>query len=158
MRKFLLATLGSCNILSIAEALTNMLGGYVQDISHISLSANWMSASGHSGEDAKLFEAVKAVGMDLCPELGLTVPVGKDSMSMKSAWQEEGKNKSVTAPLSLVITAFSKTNENDNKTDNLWQCKATNSQILTARGYKIACYVIPLQMKIIFFKIANKNL
>ena len=95
--------------MTIGEALTNMLGGYVQDISHISLSANWMSASGHSGEDAKLFEAVKAVGMDLCPELGLTVPVGKDSMSMKSAWQEEGKNKSVTAPLSLVITAFSKT-------------------------------------------------
>jgi phosphoribosylformylglycinamidine synthase len=95
--------------MTIGEALTNMLGGYVQDISHISLSANWMSASGHFGEDAKLFEAVKAVGMGLCPELGLTVPVGKDSMSMKSAWQEEGKNKSFTAPLSLVITAFSKT-------------------------------------------------
>jgi phosphoribosylformylglycinamidine synthase len=59
--------------MTIGEALTNMLGGYVQDISHISLSANWMSASGHFGEDAKLFEAVKAVGMDLCPELGLTV-------------------------------------------------------------------------------------
>jgi phosphoribosylformylglycinamidine synthase len=55
-----------------------------------------MSASGHSGEDAKLFEAVKAVGMDLCPELGLTVPVGKDSMSMKSAWQEEGRLMSCT--------------------------------------------------------------
>ncbi|CAC9451330.1 Phosphoribosylformylglycinamidine synthase, synthetase subunit (EC 6.3.5.3) / Phosphoribosylformylglycinamidine synthase, glutamine amidotransferase subunit (EC 6.3.5.3) [uncultured Gammaproteobacteria bacterium] len=95
--------------MTIGEALTNMLGGYVENIHHISLSANWMSASGHTGEDAKLFEAVKAVGMDLCPKLGLTVPVGKDSMSMKSAWVENGEEKSVTAPLSLIITAFSKT-------------------------------------------------
>ncbi|BAS67984.1 phosphoribosylformylglycinamidine synthase [Bathymodiolus septemdierum thioautotrophic gill symbiont] len=95
--------------MTIGEALTNMLGGFVEDIHHISLSANWMSASGHAGEDVKLFEAVKAVGMDLCPELGLTVPVGKDSMSMKSAWTENGKDKSVTSPLSLVVTAFSKT-------------------------------------------------
>ena len=97
--------------MTIGEALTNMLGGYIQDIAHISLSANWMSASGHVGEDAKLFEAVTAVGMDLCPELGLSVPVGKDSMSMKSTWQENGQDKSVTAPLSLVITAFSKTSD-----------------------------------------------
>ncbi len=95
--------------MTIGEALTNMLGGYVEDIHHISLSANWMSASGHPGEDAKLFEAVKSVGMDLCPELGLTVPVGKDSMSMRSSWVENGKDKAVTAPLSLIITAFSKT-------------------------------------------------
>lgn len=95
--------------MTIGEALTNILGGYVEDIRHISLSANWMSASGHLGEDAKLFEAVKAVGMDLCPALGLTVPVGKDSMSMKSTWNEDAQDKSVTAPLSLVITAFSKT-------------------------------------------------
>jgi len=95
--------------MTIGESLTNMLGGYVEDIHDISLSANWMSASGHKGEDAKLFEAVKAVGMDLCPELGLTVPVGKDSMSMKSSWTEGGEDKSVTSPLSLIITAFSKT-------------------------------------------------
>ena len=95
--------------MTIGESLTNMLGGYVEDIHDISLSANWMSASGHKGEDAKLFEAVKAVGMDLCPELGLTVPVGKDSMSMKSSWTEDGEDKSVTSPLSLIITAFSKT-------------------------------------------------
>jgi phosphoribosylformylglycinamidine synthase len=67
-----------------------------------------MCASGYSGEDAKLFEAVKAVGMELCPTLGLTIPVGKDSMSMKSTWQENGVEKSVTAPLSLIISAFSK--------------------------------------------------
>ena len=95
--------------MTIGEALTNMLGGYVEDINHISLSANWMSPSGHKGEDVKLFSAVKAVGEDLCPELGLTVPVGKDSMSMKSSWVENGEEKSVTAPLSLIISAFSKT-------------------------------------------------
>ena len=95
--------------MTIGEALTNMLGGYVEDIHHISLSANWMSASGHPGEDAKLFAAVKSVGMDLCPELGLTVPVGKDSMSMRSSWVENGEDKAVTAPLSLIITAFAKT-------------------------------------------------
>ncbi len=95
--------------MTIGEALTNMLGGFVEDIHHISLSANWMSANGHAFEDAKLFSAVKAVGMDLCPELGLTVPVGKDSMSMKTSWKEQGENKSVTAPLSLIMTAFSKT-------------------------------------------------
>ena len=95
--------------MTIGEALTNMLGGYVEDIHHISLSANWMSASGHPGGDAKLFAAVKSVGMDLCPELGLTVPVGKDSMSMRSSWVENGEDKAVTAPLSLIITAFAKT-------------------------------------------------
>ncbi|WP_024792313.1 phosphoribosylformylglycinamidine synthase [Candidatus Ruthturnera calyptogenae] len=95
--------------MTIGEALTNILGGFVEDIHHISLSANWMSANGHTNEDAKLFSAVKAIGMDLCPELGLTVPVGKDSMSMKTSWQEQGEDKSVTAPLSLIITAFSKT-------------------------------------------------
>jgi phosphoribosylformylglycinamidine synthase len=67
---------------------------YIEDISHINLSANWMCASGYSGEDAKLFEAVKAVGMELCPSLGLTIPVGKDSMSMKSTWQDNAwKNR-----------------------------------------------------------------
>jgi phosphoribosylformylglycinamidine synthase len=86
--------------MSIGEALTNLMSVYIEDISHINLSANWMCASGYSGEDAKLFEAVKAVGMELCPSLGLTIPVGKDSMSMKSTWQDNGVEKSVIAPLS----------------------------------------------------------
>jgi len=94
--------------MSIGESLTNMLSVYIEDIKHISLSANWMSASGHPGEDVKLFDAVEAVGMELCPDLGLTVPVGKDSMSMKSSWSDAGESKSVTAPLSLIISAFSK--------------------------------------------------
>ncbi|WP_190600739.1 phosphoribosylformylglycinamidine synthase [Candidatus Vesicomyidisocius sp. SY067_SCS001] len=97
--------------MTIGEALTNMLGGYVEDIHHINLSANWMSASGHENEDVKLFEAVKAISMDLCPKLGLTIPVGKDSMNMKSTWKDNDINKSVTAPLSLIITAFSKTSD-----------------------------------------------
>ena len=94
--------------MSVGEALTNLLSAYIEDISHINLSANWMCASGFPGEDAKLYEAVKAIGMELCPKLGLTIPVGKDSMSMKSTWDENGDEKSVTAPLSLIISAFSK--------------------------------------------------
>ncbi len=94
--------------MSVGEALTNLLSAYIEDISHINLSANWMCASGFPGEDAKLYEAVKAIGMQLCPKLGLTIPVGKDSMSMKSTWNENGKERSVTAPLSLIISAFSK--------------------------------------------------
>ena len=94
--------------MSVGEALTNLLSAYIEDISHINLSANWMCASGFPGEDAKLYEAVKAIGMELCPKLGLTIPVGKDSMSMKSTWNENGDEKSVTAPLSLIISAFSK--------------------------------------------------
>ena len=95
--------------MSVGEALTNLLSAYIEDINHINLSANWMCASGHPGEDAKLFEAVESIGMELCPQLGLTIPVGKDSMSMKSSWKEGSKEKSVTAPLSLIISAFSKT-------------------------------------------------
>ena len=95
--------------MSVGEALTNLMGAFIEDISHINLSANWMCASGHPGEDAKLFEAVKSLGMELCPQLGLTIPVGKDSMSMKSSWREGDKEKSVTAPLSLIISAFSRT-------------------------------------------------
>ncbi|MGB0936119.1 MAG: phosphoribosylformylglycinamidine synthase, partial [Colwellia sp.] len=68
--------------------------------------ANWMSPAGHPGEDAGLYEAVKAIGEELCPALGLTIPVGKDSMSMRTQWDENGEEKSVTSPMSLVITAF----------------------------------------------------
>ncbi|WP_395344523.1 phosphoribosylformylglycinamidine synthase [Ningiella sp. W23] len=97
--------------LAVAETLTNIASSNIGDIKRIKLSANWMAAAGHPGEDAGLYEAVKAVGEELCPALGLAIPVGKDSMSMKTAWQEsssssEPVNKSVTAPLSLVITGF----------------------------------------------------
>ena len=72
------------------------------------LSANWMAAAGHPGEDAGLYEAVKAVGEELCPALGITIPVGKDSMSMKTRWQEGNEQREMTSPLSLVITAFAR--------------------------------------------------
>lgn len=93
--------------MAVGEALTNIAAANIGDLKRIKLSANWMSAAGHPGEDAGLYEAVKAVGEELCPALGLTIPVGKDSMSMKTAWQDEnGDDKAVTAPLSLVISAF----------------------------------------------------
>jgi phosphoribosylformylglycinamidine synthase len=92
--------------LAIAESITNIAATPIAALSDIKLSANWMCAAGHDGEDAKLYETVKAVGMELCPELGITIPVGKDSMSMRTAWQEDGQDKAVTAPLSLIITAF----------------------------------------------------
>ncbi|UZJ45796.1 phosphoribosylformylglycinamidine synthase [Marinimicrobium sp. C6131] len=93
--------------LAIAEAITNIAATRIEKLSDIKLSANWMCAAGHKGEDEKLYRTVEAVGMELCPALGITIPVGKDSMSMRTAWQEEGKEKAVTAPLSLVISAFS---------------------------------------------------
>jgi phosphoribosylformylglycinamidine synthase len=92
--------------IAIGEALTNMASSYVGDLSRTVLSANWMAAAGHEGEDARLYDTVKSVGMDLCPRLGITIPVGKDSLSMKTAWQDEGGDRSVTAPLSLIISAF----------------------------------------------------
>ncbi|MEW6992335.1 phosphoribosylformylglycinamidine synthase [Colwelliaceae bacterium 6441] len=97
---------GASARLAIAESLTNIAGTDIGDLNRIKLSANWMSPAGHPGEDAGLYEAVKAVGEELCPALGLTVPVGKDSMSMKTTWNENGEEKSVTSPLSLIITAF----------------------------------------------------
>jgi phosphoribosylformylglycinamidine synthase len=115
--------------MSIGEALTNMMSIYVEDIHHISLSANWMCASGFEGEDAKMYEAVKAVGMELCPALGLTIPVGKDSMSMRSSWQDGEQEKSVTAPLSLIITAFSKIPDARKQITPLLQ-KETDSELL----------------------------
>jgi phosphoribosylformylglycinamidine synthase len=92
--------------LAVGETITNMVSAKINKISDIRLSANWMCAAGFEGEDAGLYEAVKAVGMELCPELGITIPVGKDSMSMRTVWQQDGEQKSVTAPMSLVITGF----------------------------------------------------
>lgn len=98
---------GASARLAVAESITNIACSDIGDLKRIKLSANWMSAAGHPGEDAGLYEAVKAVGEELCPELELTIPVGKDSMSMKTRWQEEdGSDKEVTSPLSLIITAF----------------------------------------------------
>ncbi len=92
--------------MAIGEALTNLAASQITELKRVVLSANWMAPAGHPGEDAGLYEAVQAVGMELCPALDICVPVGKDSMSMKSVWDDGAESKSVTAPLSLIITAF----------------------------------------------------
>jgi len=93
--------------MAIGEAITNIAATRINHLSDVKLSANWMCAAGHAGEDEKLFRTVEAVGMELCPQLGITIPVGKDSMSMRTAWEKDGEEKAVTSPLSLIISAFS---------------------------------------------------
>ena len=94
--------------MAVGEAITNIAAARIEKLPDVKLSANWMAPAGHPGEDAALFDTVRAVGMELCPELGISIPVGKDSMSMKSVWQtESGEQKQVTAPISLIVSAFS---------------------------------------------------
>ena len=104
--------------MAIGEAITNIVAAAIGDLGNLKLSANWMAPAGHKGEDAALFATVKAVGMELCPQLGISIPVGKDSMSMKTVWQDfstdslgqdKVEHKSVTSPISLVVTAFANT-------------------------------------------------
>ncbi|WP_223787078.1 phosphoribosylformylglycinamidine synthase [Marinicella meishanensis] len=92
--------------MAVSEAITNLLGVGIERLSDIKLSANWMAASAAPGEFQALFEAVKAVGMELCPALDIGIPVGKDSMSMQTSWQDGDFKKTVTAPMSLVVSAF----------------------------------------------------
>jgi len=92
--------------MAVGEAITNLAAASIEKLSDIKLSANWMAPAGHPGEDAALFDTVKAVGMELCPALGISIPVGKDSMSMKTVWDEGGGKKEVTAPVSLIVTGF----------------------------------------------------
>ncbi|KAF9483101.1 phosphoribosylformylglycinamidin [Pholiota conissans] len=97
---------GASARMAVAESLTNIVAAHVGDISLVKLSANWMCAASKEGEGAALYEAVQAIGMDLCPALGVGIPVGKDSMSMSMKWREGDEQKEVSAPLSLIITAF----------------------------------------------------
>ncbi|SDL97536.1 phosphoribosylformylglycinamidine synthase [Franzmannia pantelleriensis] len=97
--------------LAVAESITNLAAAPIAKLGDIKLSANWMSAADHPGENQALYDAVHAVGMELCPALGIAIPVGKDSMSMRTAWQAESdkgdvEDKSVTAPLTLAVTGF----------------------------------------------------
>lgn len=92
--------------LAVGEAITNLAAARVMQLSDVVLSANWMAAAGHSGEDAMLFDTVRAVGLELCPALGIAIPVGKDSMSMKSQWREADVTQAVSSPLSLIVSAF----------------------------------------------------
>ncbi len=92
--------------LAVGEAVTNLAAAPIPRLGDIKLSANWMAAAGHPGEDARLYDMVKAVGLELCPRLGIAVPVGKDSMSMKTVWDQGGVRREMTAPLSLIVSAF----------------------------------------------------
>lgn len=92
--------------MAVGEALTNIAAAPIAKLSDVKLSANWMAPAGHPGEDANLYDTVAAVGLELCRELGVSIPVGKDSLSMKTVWEEAGTAKQVVAPLSLVISAF----------------------------------------------------
>lgn len=91
--------------MAVAEAITNLLAAPIE-LPRVKLSANWMAACGEPGEDAALYATVKAVGMELCPALGISIPVGKDSLSMRTQWQEGGDKKKVTSPVSLIVSAF----------------------------------------------------
>ncbi|MBN1656328.1 MAG: phosphoribosylformylglycinamidine synthase [Deltaproteobacteria bacterium] len=91
--------------MAVAEAVTNIASAPIESLGKVKLSANWMAAAGHPGQDLALYQAVKAVGMELCPELGLTIPVGKDSMSLRTLWREGDTPKSVVAPVSLIVSA-----------------------------------------------------
>jgi phosphoribosylformylglycinamidine synthase len=92
--------------MAVGEALTNLAAARIGQLSDVKLSANWMAATGHEGEDAALFDTVQAVGMELCPALGIAIPVGKDSLSMKTVWHDGDRQLTMTAPLSLIVTAF----------------------------------------------------
>ena len=92
--------------MAVGEAITNLAAAHIARLSDVRLSANWMAACGQGDEDARLFDTVKAVGAELAPALGIAIPVGKDSLSMKSQWQQNGEAKAQTAPLSLIVSAF----------------------------------------------------
>lgn len=92
--------------MAVGEAITNLCAAPVESLNRIKLSANWMAAAGHPGEDARLFDAVKAVGLELCPELELSIPVGKDSLSMQAQWNADGAPAKSVSPVSLIVSAF----------------------------------------------------
>ena len=92
--------------MAVAESITNIAAAPIEDLSKVRLSANWMAAAGHPGEDANLFDTVKAVGDELCRDIGVAIPVGKDSMSMRTRWEDESGEHQVVAPVSLIVTAF----------------------------------------------------
>lgn len=97
--------------IAVGEALTNLAAARIDGLSRVVLSANWMAACDHPGEDAKLFDTVRAVAMELCPALGIVIPVGKDSLSMKTVWHTQQTEHAVTSPLSLIISAFAPVRE-----------------------------------------------
>jgi len=91
--------------MAVAEAITNLLAAPIE-LPRVKLSANWMAACGEPGQDAALYETVKAVGMELCPALGVSIPVGKDSLSMRTVWRDGADSRKVISPVSLIVSAF----------------------------------------------------
>jgi phosphoribosylformylglycinamidine synthase len=92
--------------MALGEAITNLSAASIHHLEDVKLSANWMASAGHAGEDAALFDAVEEIGMHLCPDLGISIPVGKDSMSMKTTWLDQSQEKTVVSPVSLIVSAF----------------------------------------------------
>ncbi|MDH4191351.1 MAG: phosphoribosylformylglycinamidine synthase, partial [Betaproteobacteria bacterium] len=92
--------------MAVAEAITNLAAARIGSLDQVKLSANWMAAAGYPGEDAALYDTVRAVALEFCPALGVSIPVGKDSLSMRTVWREDGADKEVVAPLSLIVSAF----------------------------------------------------
>ena len=119
--------------MSVAESITNIAASAISNINLIKLSANWMAASGENDRDYELFEAVKTVGMELCPKLGISIPVGKDSMSMQTSWNDND-SKTVTSPLSLIVSAFSETYDVNKTLTPQLNLEKTSSLILIDLG------------------------
>jgi phosphoribosylformylglycinamidine synthase len=119
--------------MSVAESITNIAASAINNLSLIKLSANWMAASGENDRDYELFEAVKTVGMELCPKLGISIPVGKDSMSMQTSWNDND-SKTVTSPLSLIVSAFSETYDVNKTLTPQLNLEKTSSLILIDLG------------------------
>ncbi|HEX7026436.1 MAG TPA: phosphoribosylformylglycinamidine synthase [Gammaproteobacteria bacterium] len=92
--------------MAVGEAITNILAADIERLGDVKLSANWMAAAGYNGDDAALYDTVRAVGEQLCPQLGIAIPVGKDSLSMQTVWRQAGCRREMTAPLSLIVSAF----------------------------------------------------
>jgi phosphoribosylformylglycinamidine synthase len=118
--------------MAVAESLTNLAAAPVERIDAVKLSANWMAACGTPGQDAALYDAVRAVGLDLCPALGIGVPVGKDSLSMQTSWSEGGRSRQVSAPVSLIVSAFG-------IVDDVRRC--LTPELRTARGESVLIFI-----------------
>ncbi len=159
--------------MAIAEALTNLAAADLGNLDQVKLSANWMAACGVPGEDARLFDTVTAIST-LCKEIGISIPVGKDSLSMRTAWEENGKQRQVVAPLSLIVTAFGRVGDvrktltpqliNDAQTEvlliDLGQQRLGGSalaQVFNTTGEDVPDVDDPAQLKALFNAIQQLN-
>ena len=122
--------------MAVAESITNIAASLIKCLSDVRLSANWMAAAGHQGEDASLFDTVKAVSDELCRDIGVAIPVGKDSMSMKTSWEDESGEKTVVSPVSLIVSAFAPvTDVTQHLTPQLRKIKESSYLLLLDLGH-----------------------